>query len=334
MAPPLLLQCHSHGLLLSTRALMHKTPAITRAVWQSRLAHTKPKLRAGEKSPLLNPPASTRPPILATPERSRSDSAASYYFNLGKAYLKFYKDGLKAVFQNRRLLKEKLDRTPVDDRPSIYKPHYVPKSFSRADWVLFWRVKHDMLRLPFFGLMLLVIGEFTALVVLWVDGVVPYTCRIPKQIGNNLQQAEERRKLVFNELEAKYPQGVLSPGVNTAVARKHVLRSLHIAGNMWDRLGFIPPGMWGIKGNLRMAFLEGDDKNIVEDGGIMGLEADELRIACAERGINTLGRSDNDLRRWLGDWLRLTAAEDIQERRRRMATLLLTRYVTLRQEPV
>lgn len=297
--------------------------AVGRAVWQARLAHTK--LRAGEKSPLLNPPASTRPPVLATPDQSAYDSAPSYYFNLGKAYLKFYKDGLKAVFQNRKLLREKLERTPADDRPSVFKPHIVPKSFSRADWVLFWRVKHDMLRLPFFGLMLLVIGEFTALVVLWVDGVVPYTCRIPKQIGNNLQQAEERRRSVFAELEAKYPHGVLSADFTPAVGRNQVLRSLHIAGNMWDRLGFIPPGMWQIKGNLRMAFLEGDDKNLVEDGGIMGLETEELRIACVERGIDVLGKSENDLRKWLGDWLRLTAAEDITERRRRMTTLLLTR---------
>ncbi|KAJ2956782.1 hypothetical protein NQ176_g11299 [Zarea fungicola] len=94
---------------------------------------------------------------------------------------------------------------------------------------------------------------------------------------------------------------------------------------MWDRLGFMPPGMWRVKGNLRMAFLEGDDKNLVEDGGPSGLETDELRIACMERGIDVLGKSESDMRMWLGDWLRLTAAEDLTERRRRMTTLLMTR---------
>lgn len=320
-------QCHAATNLTRLALARHATPITAlSASRHARFAHSSsPPRKAGEKSPLLNPPPSTRPPVLATPDRSAYDSAPSYYFNLGKAYLKFYKDGLKAVFQNRRLLNEKLARTPADDLPSVWKPHYVPKAFSRADWVLFWRVKHDMLRLPFFGLMLVVIGEFTALVVLYVDGVVPYTCRIPKQVGNNLQQAQERRRLAFNELDARHPQGVLSTSLNAGIARNHVLRSLHISGNMWDKLGFVPPGMWQIKGNLRMAFLEGDDKNLVEDGGVMGLEADELRIACTERGIDVLGRSDNDLRKWLGDWLRLTAAEDVTERRQRMTTLLLTR---------
>lgn len=277
------------------------------------------------KSPLLNPPASTRPPLLDVPQRSTSDSTFQYLFQLGKGYLRFYKDGLKAVLANRRLLKEKLEKTPADDRPSIWKPHYVPKTFSRADWVLLWRVRHDMLRLPLFGLMLLVIGEFTALAVIYVDGVVPFTCRIPKQQYSGLVKAEQRRRTAFDELETQFPHGVLSPRITRAVARKHVLRSLHLSGTMWDRLGFTPPGMWQIKGRLRMAFLEGDDKNLIEDGGPMGLETEELRIACAERGIDVMGKSETDLRSWLSDWLRLTAAEDISERRRRMATLLLTR---------
>lgn len=279
-----------------------------------------------QKSPLLNPPASTRPPLLTTPDRSAFDSAPKYFFQLGKAYLKFYKDGLKSVFANRRLLKEKLQRTPAEDRPSIFNPSVVPKSFSRADWVLMWRVRHDMLRLPFFGLMLIVIGEFTALVVLYVDGVVPYVCRIPKQIATGLRRAEERRREAFDDFEAKYPHGVLSPQVNESVAKSHVLKSLHMSGAMWDRLGFVPPGMWKIKGRLRMAFLQGDDKNIIEDGGPTGLEMDELKIACAERGIDVVGKSETTLRSALGDWLRLTAAEDSIEQRRRMTVLLMTRY--------
>ncbi|CRK23539.1 hypothetical protein BN1723_018075, partial [Verticillium longisporum] len=40
------------------------------------------------------------------------------------------------------------------------------------------------------------------------------------------------------------------------------------------------------------------------------------RIACAERGVDVLGK---------GDWLRLTADEDPADRRRRMTVLLTTR---------
>lgn len=281
------------------------------------------------KSPLLNPPASTRPPPLTVPQRSSVDSTFQYLFQMGKGYVRFYKDGLKGVWANRKLLRQKLDRTPRDDRPSIWRPYHVPKTFSRADWVLLWRVRHDMLRLPLFGLMLVVIGEFTALVVIYVDGVVPYTCRIPKQILTGAQRAEQRRRAAFDELEARSPHGLLSSRVTADVARTHVLRSLDLAGSIWDRLGFMPPGMWQVKGRLRMAFLEGDDANLIEDGGPLGLEPAELVIACKERGIDTLGESEADLMSLLGDWLRLTAAEDIAERRRRMATLLLTRYVEL-----
>lgn len=296
-----------HGSLIPLRRAHHDAPA--------------------PKNQLLNPPASTRPPPLTIPQRSSVDSTFQYLFQMGKGYLRFYKDGLKGVWANRKLLRQKLERTPADDRPSIFRPYHVPSTFSRADWVLLWRVRHDMLRLPLFGLMLLVIGEFTALVVIYVDGVVPYTCRIPKQVLSGAQRAERRRRAAFEELEARSPHGILSPRVTAQVARTHVLKSLDLAGSIWDRLGFMPPGMWQIKGRLCMAFLEGDDRNLVEDGGPLGLEPVELAIACRERGIDTLGKSEAELRGLLGDWLRLTAAEDIGERRRRMATLLLTRYV-------
>lgn len=276
-------------------------------------------------NPLLNPPASTRPPPLTLPQRGAHDSTPGYLFALSKGYLRFYKDGLRAVWTNWRLLREKLARTPRDDRPSLLMPLDVPRTFSRADWVLLWRVRHDLVRLPVFGLLLILIGEWMALVVLYVDGLVPYTCRIPKQIFASLERAEARRKAAFEDLDAQHPHGVLSPRVTRATARAHVLRSLHLTSPLWDRAGFVPPGTWRLRGALRMAYLEGDDRNLVEDGGPMGLEYEELRIACAERGIDTLGKSKTELHGWLGDWLRLTAAEDMNERRRRMAVLLLTR---------
>ncbi|PHH69568.1 hypothetical protein CDD83_5681 [Cordyceps sp. RAO-2017] len=83
--------------------------------------------------------------------------------------------------------------------------------------------------------------------------------------------------------------------------------------------------MWQAKGRPRIAFLEGDDRKLMEDGGPLELEPAELAIACRERGLDTLGKGETELRGLLADWLRLTAAEDAAERRRRMATLLLTR---------
>lgn len=275
---------------------------------------------------MLNPPRTTRPPKLSTPNREAHETYFKYLFELGKAYVTFYKEGVKSVWGNRKLLKEKYERTPKNDLPTIWNPSYVPKSFSRADWVFMWRTRHDMLRLPVFGLMLIVIGEFTVFVVAACEGVVPYPCRIPSQIFHSQQRAEARRKLAFDQLEAKYPAGPFDPSLSKLTARNHVLRSLYLSGDPWEYIGgYVPPGLWQIKGRLRLAFLEGDDKNMVEDGGPMGLDNEELRLACVDRGLDILGKSETELRGWLGDWLRLVAAENDLERRRRMTVLLLTR---------
>jgi hypothetical protein len=272
----------------------------------------------------VNAPASTRPPPLALPARDPEASAISYYFQLGKAYVAFYKSGLKAVLTNRTLKRELLERTPQAERPSVLRPYQIPSSFSRADWVLIWRVRHDLLRLPMFGLVLLVCGEFTPLVVIFVDGVVPYTCRLPRQIGASMEKAEVRRANSFQQLGYQESSG---QKLSRRTARAHVLRSLHLVGNIWDRVGWVPSILWHVKGTLRMAFLEGDDRLLLKAGGVSRLEPEEVKIACAERGIGVLGRKDGELRQLLGDWLRLTAADELEERRKRMTVLLTKKYV-------
>ncbi|KAF6845244.1 LETM1-like protein [Colletotrichum musicola] len=278
----------------------------------------------------LNPPASSRPAPLELPERQPDQSKFSHLFATAKTYIAFYKGGLRAVFQNRNLVKAivaEKSRTVEGFRPpSVFTPGLIPKGFSRADWLLLWRVRHDILRVPLFGVVLLVCGEFTPLIVIFVDGVVPYTCRLPRQLAASFAQAEQRRHASLADFERAAPQGVLSAtrGVQAA-ARKHVLRSLHLPGMMWDKMGFMPPGMWATKGRLRMAFLEGDDKLLKRDGGAAGLEEQEVPIACTERGIDCAGRSTEELRALLDEWLRLTDAEESVERRKRMTVMLTTK---------
>ncbi|OHE92891.1 hypothetical protein CORC01_11833 [Colletotrichum orchidophilum] len=279
----------------------------------------------------VNAIASSRPTALDLPERKPDSSKIGHLFETGKAYIKFYKTGLKAVFSNRRHIQDviRAKSTSVEGfrSPSVFTPGVIPKGFSRADWVLLWRVRHDVLRVPLFGLVLLVCGEFTPLIVIFVDGVVPYTCRLPRQIDASFSQAEERRHRSFADFERAAPQGVAAAQGTAAraPARKHVLRSLHMPGMMWDKIGFIPPGMWATKGKLRMAFLEGDDRLLARDGGAAGLEEQEVKIAATERGIDCAGRGVQELRRLLDEWLRLTEAEETVERRKRMTVLLTTR---------
>lgn len=273
----------------------------------------------------LNPPPTTRPPPLTIPSREAAGSQIKYLFQLSKAYLGFLKNGVKNVNVNRKLLRAKYDRTPKDDRPSLLRPGVVPKTFSRADWLLMWRTRHDLIRIPAFGLLVMATGELSILIAAAVDGLVPYPCRIPSQAFHAQERAEARRKRCFDQLDAKAPEGALSANLPVSVARTHALRSMYISGDLWERLHFLPPGMWQIKGTLKMMFLEGDDQTIVRDGGVAGLIHEEVKLACMDRGINILGKSETDLRGKLGDWLRLTAAEDITERRKRITTLLLTR---------
>lgn len=274
---------------------------------------------------LLNPPRTTRPPPLSLPSRDASESQIKYLFQLGKAYLTFLKDGFKSVNENRKLLRAKYDRTPKEDRPSIFRPSYVPNTFSRADWLLMWRTRHDLLRIPAFGLLVIVTGELSVIIAAAVDGLVPYPCKIPSHTFHAQERAEARRRRAFDQLEASSPDGPLSANLSVSAARNHALRSMYISGDIWEHLHFLPPGMWQVKGALRMMFVEGDDKNLIRDGGVTGLIHEEVKLACIDRGIDVLGRSGTDLRAALGDWLRLTATEDIVERRKRMTVLLLTR---------
>jgi len=280
---------------------------------------------------LVNPPASTRPPPLNLPSRDPAASRITHYFHLGKAYVNFYKSGLKAVLANRKLLRERLQTVDPGDRPRILFKTTVPRSFSRADWVLTWRVRHDVARLPIFGLVLLICGEFTPLVVLLVDGLVPFTCRLPQQIGASLEKARGRRNDSFQHLE--HLRAASGRPLTQAMARKHVLRSLHLVSGFWDRVGFMPSALWHLKGSLRVSFIEADDELLLKAGGVSDLEAEEVKLACADRGIDVMGRKDGELRQVLGDWLRLTTAEDRNERLKRLTVLLTTRYGLLSFSP-
>ena len=185
-----------------------------------------------------------------------------------------------------------------------------------------------MSRLPIFALVLLVFDELTVLIAYYIDGIMPYTCRLPKQIQKTRRKAEERRKDAQQHLEWKYPDGVTS--VTAPVARTHVLQSLHLISTLWDKVGFVLPGLWALKGRPRIAYLEADDQ-LLRQPGIDSLSEEELVIACGERGISVLAegseacRSSDDMRASLQKWLDLTDAPEMAERRKRMATLLMTK---------
>jgi len=181
--------------------------------------------------------SSTRPVPLETPEAPQPHDHGgavpisvrlSYLYRLGKSYLSFYKTGLKNVWFNYkeyRKIKERLGSFPLNDvvkyggkggRPTI----------SRREYQLYLRTRQDIRKLIPFGLILVICGEFTPLVVLALgSAVVPSTCRIPKQVIKDqvnllrrhdsvshepgLQDSTAAQRLAFMEARVGYVWGLM-----------------------------------------------------------------------------------------------------------------------------
>lgn len=266
----------------------------------------------------VNPPASTLPPPLETPEPDPSASTFIKLFKTGKAYLTFYKTGAKAIFTNLKLSQQGPQKiVDLDFNGQVYQA-VKDRRISRADYQLLLRNWHDVKRVPIFGLIFLVCGEFTPFVVIAISGVVPYTCRIPKQISSDRSKLEERRKISFRNLTEVYKKD--EPLVRQQML--HISWSLGLSGKIWDYIGGKLPGPPDFLLSRRVAhrveYLETDDRLIKRDGGVDEMVIEEVKIACTERGIDVNGREDEALRNDLKLWMAATKQVGVTQ-------LLLTR---------
>lgn len=261
----------------------------------------------------LNPPASTRPPPLDLPTREPDASAFGYYFSLGKAYMTFYKTGLKAIFTNRRLLSElnHVFQGPpgLEKQPSPSSAGAPPIKPTRAAVLLRERTAHDLARLPVFGVLVVVFGEFTPLVVLVFPKLTPLTCRIPKQTAKLRAQMQARREAsrrLLRHVEAPAREK-LAPG--------HIVRSLGLGLSLWDKLGVDPP-FARARANRAVRRIVADDFRIRDGGGADGLVGDEVVMACEDRGMDVTAvgeQSVAELRGKLAEWIEETTAKDEAE---------------------
>ncbi|KAI1121830.1 hypothetical protein F5Y10DRAFT_255498 [Nemania abortiva] len=251
----------------------------------------------------VNPPASTRPPPLDLPVRDAATTGLfKHLWRLGKAYTAFYKAGLLAVFTNRRLLHSiqppKTVLIPISRTGSTGD---APLGITRATYLLNLRVGHDMARLPLFGLMVLLCGEFTPLIVLLFPRITPYTCRIPSQIALIRRSVEARRAASFRALPY-----VLSAEPTDAQIREfapgHICRSLGLGSSFWDRWGFDVPAAQ-LRARRAVMDIVKDDFLLRHGGGVARLVDEEVVLACEERGIDTLEKDVRSLRKQLKAWL-------------------------------
>lgn len=297
-------------------------------------------------SAAANPPPTTRPPPLNLPTREAGTGTAAHLFATGKAYLTFYKTGLRHIYINTRLVWSlgaargiPPDHTPAGD-PASPPTTRAGAGATRSTELLRRRWRHDVRRLPAFALLLLVCGEFTPLVVLAVPGLVPMTCRIPQQVEKLRRGAEGRRGASFARLEGRYG-GEPREGEGAAAAMRqrcrelapadvtaHVARSLNLIASLWDSapLSLLPDTLVSAVAARRvrrhLRYLDQDNHLIHQAGGVGALEEEEVLLACEDRGIwpvegegkgGLLSAARENLRRWLylvGDDQGLVAGRD------------------------
>ncbi|KAK4192198.1 hypothetical protein QBC35DRAFT_243231 [Podospora australis] len=241
-----------------------------------------------------NPPHTTRPPPLDLPIRQPDTSTIKHWFNTGKAYMTFYKTGLKNIFVNRRLV----HGTPSSPSEAALLPQ---GGDSRAYSQLYLRYKHDIRLLPLFGLLLLVCEEFTPLVILLVPRIAPYTCRLPKQVDLLLRQDEQARTRLRSKSHIS-SLGEFHPGSEN---RWRTTQG-RILGVLPQRIP-LPKFIVTPIVERRMAYIRHEDQLLVSAGGADALNEEELRLACSFRGINILHRgTEQEIRDVLRKWLRLS----------------------------
>ncbi|OQO01629.1 hypothetical protein B0A48_12665 [Cryoendolithus antarcticus] len=283
----------------------------------------------------VTPPSSTRPPSLNLPTRG-DEAGPIYLFRIGRAYGGFYKAGLKAVWHNHKAasaLKKRifsdLKQQPRSRQWKSIREDAVSRGLvTRAEYQLLERNAFDVGKLPIFGVLVLIFGEWLPLLVPFMPGAVPATCRIPKQVKGMREKAETRRRVSFRHgveapeveklgmVEAGKESGEKSWPMTRAENIKKVLQklrtdqllhmssSLDLHGSIWDRVQLPPPGVL-LRRRLtdRLQSVTLDDQLLLRSGGGQKLSGEELVLACEERGIDVLHGKTDKLQEALKTWL-------------------------------
>jgi hypothetical protein len=286
-----------------------------------------PMVRAKEQ---LNPPSSTYAPELNVPARKADQGFISYIWKAGRSYLSFYKTGVSNVRATSKLARS------LRDKAAKAAPKASHEVLTRVEWQVVQRSRKDMIRLPAFGLIFLVFGEWTPLLVMYITPIIPEPCRIPTQVKRDLAKMEEIRHKRQNmtarqamSLMAKDRRPAGAPGsvpVNTDISNRRVLPEAEVVrvtnpldlthlellllsnrynchSRIWDWLLLTPPKFW-LQRNVRKKFeyLRTDDELIERDGGYQAMDKREVERACIERGIDVLVKKEEDIRMALAKW--------------------------------
>jgi hypothetical protein len=269
----------------------------------------------------VNPSTSTLPAPLDIPKREKDQGLPSYLLKCGRAYLGFYKTGIKNVWSNykdAKKIQHKLRSTQTPQLPPSpsSKGHqnlYTKFVLTRAEFQFLRRSQHDVRRVPIFGILFILAGEYLPLIVIFLTPLVPYTCRIPKQIKRAREKLEKRREDSFRGVtdeyvpSAKGKEGDVRAFDDMAKGQlMHISRSCGLHAALWDwTKGVLPPkAMLTFRVRKWLEYLEKDDMLIQRDGSVKELKGEELRLAAEQRGLDVLGKKDDELRSTLARWMK------------------------------
>ena len=176
---------------------------------------------------------------------------------------------------------------------------------SRGEWLLIRRSNQDIKKVPLFALVFMICGEFTPLVVIFLSGVVPRTCKVPRQVLRDREKMEGRRRTSFREgTVTPSDEGKLNVEALPSNQLSHIGRSLGLYPSLLDRLGLgFPTSLLKRRIKQWHEYIAVDDAAIERLGGVERMEMEEVRIALEERGVDVLGVGDAQLRRSLQTWL-------------------------------
>ncbi|KAF2851244.1 hypothetical protein T440DRAFT_467964 [Plenodomus tracheiphilus IPT5] len=269
---------------------------------------TVPTLRAKE---LLNPPDFTYAPPIDVPAREPNQNAFKYYYSVGRAYVSFYKTSISHVRQTLKLAKSLRAKVAAASTTQRNKPS--TEILSRAEWQIIRRSALDKLRLPAFGVLLLLLGEWLPVIVVYITPVIPEACRIPQQVLRNLKSIEKRRAARLEAVEMReraarskassQKQSAASVDEMSALELQRLSAMLDCHVRVWDWVKVGPP-TWLLRGSVKrkVEYLGMDDGLILRDGGWAALGRQEIERACVERGLPVLGQGEEQMRRALAGW--------------------------------
>jgi hypothetical protein len=286
----------------------------------------------------LNAPISTLPSELITPASLPASAGLAEklkrYVEFGRAYVTFYKTGLKNVYRNYQ--------ASLPLRKQLGLPAYLPVSpprtlsynnpkkdskesrLGRGQFQLVCRSARDVRRMIPFTIILIVCGEFTPLIIpIFGSAITPATCRIPSQVEKERVGSAKRKfaALESGKLPLK-PDGTeqlrllakqfADPAWVASADPASVLRACAVFGlvKRHDKTaGTLLAGMIYRPRLARYVEYLAIDDGMIRAGGVSAMSATEVRIAVEERGgVDISGTSDRKQaekleRRWLEQWL-------------------------------